>query len=162
MSSEIPYGWLESTFIHLLKKQNTEHCRDFRLIRLMSHNLKVLLKIINNRILVPAQKCFNQQKDIYIYIIDFEKAFDMIKHDALMKALEDTGVDNRDLTVKNLYWQQKAWIRIGSSVSNNTEVRLGVRQGSVLSPILFNLNSEVVFEDKTSDRLKINRYQIRR
>ncbi|XP_060533802.1 craniofacial development protein 2-like [Cylas formicarius] len=105
-TGKIPQEWLESIFIPLAKKTNPKDCGDFRLISLMSHALKVLLKIIHNRIsskceaniaddqfgfrsemgtrealfslLVLAQKCYDQQRDIFICFIDFEKAFDRV------------------------------------------------------------------------------------
>lgn len=46
----IPRQWLQSTFITIPKKPNATTCADHRTISLMSHILKVFLKIIHNRI----------------------------------------------------------------------------------------------------------------
>ncbi|KAI5746142.1 hypothetical protein M8J77_000312 [Diaphorina citri] len=46
----IPKEWLSSTFITLLKKTNAKECSDYRTIALMSHTLKLFLKIIHLRI----------------------------------------------------------------------------------------------------------------
>lgn len=45
-----PRQWLCSTFIPLPKKINGRKCEDHRLLSLMSHTLKIFLKIIHPRI----------------------------------------------------------------------------------------------------------------
>lgn len=45
-----PHDWLKSTFITLPKRSYVKKCSDYRLISLMSHSLKIFLKIIHNRI----------------------------------------------------------------------------------------------------------------
>lgn len=49
-SGEIPCDWLRSTFIALPKKIQVSYCDDFRMISLMSHVLKIFLRIIHIRI----------------------------------------------------------------------------------------------------------------
>lgn len=187
-SGKIPQDWLESIFIPLPKKPNPQHCNEFRLISLMSHAVKVLLKVVHNRIyrkcesiigndqfgfragmgtrealfnlLVLAQKCYDQQKDIFICFIDFEKAFDRVRHDLLLERLKEVGLDGKDIRLlENLYWNQKARIRIEGSTSAEVEIRRGVRQGCVLSPLLFNLYSEFLFKEAledSKDGVKVN------
>lgn len=98
----------------------------------MSHTLKVFLKAINNRIKnecenelqetyfgfrngmeareaifclqVLLQRCLNQQKDVYLCFIDYEKAFDTVQHQKLLKQLHNTGFDGKDIQIiKYLY-----------------------------------------------------------
>lgn len=45
-----PVQWLKSTFISLPKKKNAKKCEDHRLMNLMSHALKLFLKILHQRI----------------------------------------------------------------------------------------------------------------
>lgn len=42
-----PEQWLSSTFIPIPKKTNARKHKDHRLINLMSHFVRILLKIIN-------------------------------------------------------------------------------------------------------------------
>lgn len=59
-----------------------------------------------------------------------------------------TKIDLRDIKmIWNLYYGQKAVIK-REDMTEKLEIRRGVLQGSILSPILFNLNSEDK-EDKT-------------
>lgn len=46
----IPNDWLRSTFITIPKKTNAKKCENFRTINLMSHILKVFLRVIHQRI----------------------------------------------------------------------------------------------------------------
>ena len=57
-------------------------------------------------------------------------------------------VDEKDLRViKNLYYQQKAAVRVGDELTDMVEIKRGVRQGCVLSPDLFTLYSEVIMRE---------------
>lgn len=111
-------------------------------------------------LLVLAQKCFDQQKDLFICFIDFEKAFDRVRHDLLMDSLRSAGLDERDVNLlRDLYWNQSARIKVGEATSKQIDIRRGVRQGCVLSPMLFNLYSEHIFGmalADTSDGVKVN------
>ncbi|CAG9828617.1 unnamed protein product [Diabrotica balteata] len=49
-SGVLPKEWLTSIFICFPKKKNLRECSDYRTISVMSHVLKLLLKVIHNRI----------------------------------------------------------------------------------------------------------------
>lgn len=110
-TGNISVDWLTSTFVAVPKEPNARACEEHRLINLMSHALKVLLKIIHKRIYskceeksgethnqfgfknnlgtrealycmqLLVQKCYDQRKDVFICFIDYQKAFDNIRHD---------------------------------------------------------------------------------
>ena len=85
-------------------------------------------------------------KDIYACFIDYEKAFDRVNHESMIKCLRDIGVDGKDIKlITNLYWTQKAYIQLEEELSDEIEIKRGVRQGCVLSPCLFNLYTEIIF-----------------
>ena len=52
---------------------------------------------------------------------------------------------------EKLYWQQTATVRFGDEYSELFPIKRGVRQGCVLSPKLFNLYTEKIFNE--SDEL---------
>lgn len=184
----IPQEWLRSEFIPIPKKASAKRCDEYRLISLMSHILKLFLKIIHSRIFkkceqdisqsqfgfregmgtrealfglnVLFQKCRDQQKKVYTCFIDYEKAFDRVDHVKLLKILESRGLDKNDIAIiQNLYWYQTAVVKYNNITTEPATIQKGVRQGCILSPMLFNLYSERIFEEAiqdSSDGIKIN------
>ena len=98
------------------------------------------------------QKCRDQRKDVIACFIDYEKAFDKVKHADLIRMLQERNIDDKDINViKNLYWNQEAIIKSETSTSKSIPIQRGVRQGCVLSPMLFNLYSDLVFKEALHD-----------
>lgn len=65
-----------------------------------------------------------------------------------MQRLIDVGLDGKDIRIiKNLYWNQRATVRVGDSETDLLEISRGVRQGCILSPLLFNLYSEAIISE---------------
>lgn len=187
-TGEIPKEWLLSTFVPIPKKANAKKCEDYRLISLMSHILKIFLRIIHDRInakieqhmgvhqfgfrdglgtrealfsvQVLIQRARDVDCDVYVCFLDFEKAFDKVKHSKLMNILEGIRIDSAERRIiENLYWQQRASIKVEGRFSEEIEIQRGVRQGCVLSPLLFNIYSEKLFEeaiDNLSEGISIN------
>ena len=50
----------------------------------------------------------------------------------------------------NLYWSQTAKVRVGDSYTSQFQVKKGVRQGCILSPVLFNIYSEELINEALS------------
>ena len=146
------------------------------MISLISHLLKIFLRTIHARIRkvceeeldesqfgfrqgfgtreallavnVLFQKCRDQRKDVFACFLDYEKTFDRIKHEEMIEILKDLGINSYDLRIiKNLYWKQTAKVVIDGKVSKNIDIRRGVRQGCILSPILFNVYADKVFKE---------------
>ena len=103
------------------------------------------LRTINERYL-------EKHKDVYICFIDYEKAFDRVKHEKLCEILKLIGMDGKDIRIiAKLYWEQVAVVRTQKGNSRNIKIRKGVRQGCVLSPYLFNLLTEMIFRELDPD-----------
>ncbi|KAK3758028.1 hypothetical protein RRG08_006609 [Elysia crispata] len=97
---------------------------------------------------ILAQKQIEVQKDIYACFIDYAKAFDRVKHSETVEALARTGIDGKDIRIiTELYWNQKAAIRVDLELSEPTVIQRGVRQRCVLSPYLFNIYTEYIFRE---------------
>ena len=77
---------------------------------------------------------------MYFAFLDLEKAYDRVDRDATWNVLRLYGIGGRLLRgVKCLYVGSKACVRVGNEVSEWFLVRVGLIQGCVMSPWLFNL-----------------------
>ena len=73
-------------------------------------------------------------------LMDLSKAFDCLSHKLLIAKLEAYGIGTQSLRFLYSYFtNRKHRVRINSSFSEWLELLLGVPQGSVLGPILFNI-----------------------
>jgi len=61
-TGHIPNDWLQSTFVAIPKKPNAKKCNEYRTISLMSHTLKIFLKVIHTRIYKKAEKHMSQEQ----------------------------------------------------------------------------------------------------
>ena len=95
-----------------------------------------------------SERAIEMQRDLFICFIDYEKAFDRVRHEDLIEMLQRIGLDGKDLRlITNLYWEQKAIIEIENNKSNWFEIKRGVRQGCVGSPDLFSFYGENIMRE---------------
>ncbi|KAL4113049.1 hypothetical protein QTP88_016750 [Uroleucon formosanum] len=134
-----PEDWVESIFIPLHKKGSTEECSNYRTISLISHASKVLLNVIHARLryyvdsqIPPEQAGFVKGRGTREQILN------------IRQLIEKSREFNQPL---NLYAGSKAVIRAQDAVSDQFQPTKGVRQGCILSPILFNIYSEAVLRE---------------
>ena len=74
-------------------------------------------------------------------LTDLSKAFDCISHDLLLAKLNDYGFDKSALNViHNYLFGRSQKTKKGSSFSDLLDILYGVPQGSILGPLLFNIN----------------------
>ena len=72
--------------------------------------------------------------------MDFRKAFDSVYLNGLWGKMFKLGINGKLLRiVKNMYSQVKSCVRGCNSYSEFFECAIGLKQGEVLSPILFSL-----------------------
>ena len=77
---------------------------------------------------------------VYACFVDFRKAFDSVWHDGLLYKLLQIGVGGCFYKlIKNLYSKSSCALKIGTSQTRSFSYSRGVRQGCILSPLLFNL-----------------------
>lgn len=70
----------------------------------------------------------------------------------MMSILEKIGINvHIRRFIQNLYWNQTAVVRSENVESEGISIEKGVRQGCILSPTLFNLYSEAIFQQAIQD-----------
>ena len=175
-TGEMPKQMRKSLFVTIPKKTGTLECAKHRTIAISSQVSKISLRVVMERmrgrirqevgreqfgfmegkgtanaifvLRMISERSIEMQKDLYVCFIDYEKAFDTVKHGEIVKMLEDIGVDGKDVRlVKNLYWNQRAAVKIEDECSEFVEVKRGVRQGCVMSPDLFSLYGEFIMRE---------------
>ena len=72
--------------------------------------------------------------------IDFRKAYDSINRSKLWHKLQDIGLCGKMMNaIKSIYSSVSSCVRVNSHKTDWFDVKCGLRQGCILSPILFNL-----------------------
>ena len=86
------------------------------------------------------EKAKEQQEPISIGFVDLKKAFDTINREMLFRVLERFGCLPTFLhLVKALHTNNTDTVRAGGELSEAFGVSMGVKQGCVLAPLLFNV-----------------------
>ena len=90
------------------------------------------------------EKAREFQKNIYFLFIDHTKAFDYVDDNKLWKILQEMGLPDLTLLLRNLYGGEEATLRTGHGTTDQFQIEKGVRQGYILSLCLFNLYAEYI------------------
>ncbi len=171
-TGEWPSDWVRSEIITLPKVPGTQDCTKYRTISLLCHASKVLLEVIRSRLayyIMPqiAEEQFGfvsgkgttdailtlrniiektvkrQDQDLWLMFIDYSKAFDTVNHSALWNSLSDFGVPRHLVwLMARLYTKATGVIRVMDSHTDQFQFEKGVRQGCIVSPLLFNACGE--------------------
>ena len=97
-------------------------------------------QIFNLRIL--CEKYLPHQQNLYHVFIDFKKAFDRVWHEALWAAMRKYNINVSIIrAIENLYLYDKAQsaVLFNGTTGEWFRTAVGVRQGCLLSPTLFNI-----------------------
>ena len=163
---KIPEEWRKGLLIKLPKKGDLSYCKNWRGIMLLNMASKVFCRVILERIKIAldeklreeqagfraGRSCTDQiatlriiieqsiewQSSLYINFIDFEKAFDSISRDVLWRLLRHYGLPDKIVTIiRVLYEGFSAQVVHNGQKTQPLDMRTGVRQGCLLSPLLF-------------------------
>ena len=94
------------------------------------------------------EKAREFQKNISFCILDYAKVFDSVDHYKLWKNFQEMGIpDLLTCLLRNLYAGQETTVRTGHGTTDWFLIGKGVRQGFILSPVLFNLYAEYIMRN---------------
>ena len=84
------------------------------------------------------EKYLAVNKRLYMAFVDLEKAFDRVPRKVIWWALRKLGVEGWIVRlVQGMYANAQSRVCVGEGFSKEFEVKVGVHQGYVLSPLLF-------------------------
>ena len=122
------------------KKLLSDEQNGFRKSRSTLDHLSTLTSLIETR---KAMK-----KDTFVAFIDFSKAYDSIPRDKLWSKLKQIGLCGRLYNALiSLYKTVKSCVRINGISTDFFDVKCGLKQGCLLSPLLFNLYIDDLIRD---------------
>ena len=94
-------------------------------------------------------------ENIVLVFLDWEKAFDKIKHEQLLEALKRIGITDKFIRIfKHFYEHPQFRVRAFNKTSTNKTQNTGIRQGCTLSPYLFLIIMTVFFYDTNLEVVK--------
>jgi len=169
----LPLEWRSAIICLIYKKGDRLECRNYRGISLLCTAYKILSKIIFNRMVPYAErvlgeyqggfrhgrstvdqiftirqileKCHEQSIETHHLFVDYEKAYDSVNRNELWKAMREFGIPMKLIGMTRLTVQYtEGMVRIGGRLSPIFRINTGLRQGDLLSPMLFSLALEAV------------------
>ena len=163
----LPTEWTRGIIFPIYKDGDKKDTNNYRGITLLSIVGKVYAQVINYRLMIwsemnkilveeqggfrPVRGCPDQlfslieilrnrkkTKHTYCCFIDVKKAFDRVFRAGLWKRLAEEGVKGKMWRVlKSIYKTVESCVRIDGNLTDWFPVDTGVRQGCVLSPLLY-------------------------
>ena len=99
---------------------------------------------------IIAEQSLEWNSSLYITFIDFEKAFDIVDHSTLWQILRHYGIPEKFIAIiKQSYYNSQIRVIHNRELTPPFSVKTGVRQGCILSPMLFLLVIDWIMKTTT-------------
>lgn len=107
---------------------------------------------VDNAFILNAfvDKYLNKKKGkLYVAFVDFKKAFDSVHREKLWHVLRNAGISGHLYqSIQSIYKSVQSCVRANSSLTNFFGCPIGLKQGCLLSPVLFS-----IFINELADKL---------
>ncbi len=166
-SCKMPVKWSEGCIKIMYKKGDTGDIANYRPLSMINTIYKLVTSVILNRLSGPFATCIGEHQTgfmagrsifdniklaqalidradqlgtpLYIALLDQKKAYDMVDHGFLWKALTRYGVPQGLIqAIKWAYEGAQSRVEINRFLTDPIKLTRGVRQGDPLSCLLFN------------------------
>ena len=176
-SERMPEEWRDSVLIPIFKnKGDVQSCSNYRGIKLISHTMKLWERIVEKRLRsdlkfsnqqygfmpgksttdalfalrVLMEKYREGQKELHCVFVDLEKAYDKVPREEVWYCMRKSGLAEKYVRiVQDMYDDSTTAVRCAVGVTEGFEVKVGLHQGSALSPCLF-----AMMMDRMTDEIR--------
>ena len=176
-SERMPEEWRDSVLIPIFKnKGDVQSCSNYRGIKLISHTMKLWERIVEKRLRsdlkfsnqqygfmpgksttdalfalrVLMEKYREGQKELHCVFVDLEKAYDKVPREEVWYCMRKSGLAEKYVRiVQDMYDGSTTVVRCAVGVTEGFEVKVGLHQGSALSPCLF-----AMMMDRMTDEIR--------
>ena len=83
---------------------------------------------------------FARRKNVLATFFDIKKAYDQVWHHRLLQKISSVGLHGNIFSfIENFLLHRTVSVRVGSTYSDPRQIDMGIPQGSLIAPILFNI-----------------------
>ena len=177
VGERMPKEWRRSMLIPIYKnKGDAQCCGNYRVIKLMSHTMKIWERIIKARLrdrveiseqqygFMPKKETTNvmfalrmlmekyreDQRELHCVFVDLEKAYDRVPREELWYCMRKSKMAEKYVRlVHDMYEESETVVRCTIGTIESFKVKVGLHPRSAVSPFLF-----AVIMDRLTDEVK--------
>ena len=180
-SNRNPADWKKDMIVKVPKKGDLRECGNWRGISLSSVAIKLFCMVILNRLephldlmlrdeqagFRKGRSCADQifllrhilqmsvemRQPLVLCLVDFEKAFDSICRTTMKKIMRHYGIPTKIVEIiMDMHYNTFCQVAVDRTLTDSFEVKSGVLQGGILSPLLFTVVMDYVMKRTVGDR----------